>query len=207
MTKINVIQFLPYYPPHKWWLETHAQEWAEYWVKKWYWKVINITTNIWTEYEWQNKIIKKEKAWIITYYLPSIELIWNFPIYKSWNKEVRIFLKQLWQAAKQENYFIITRTRFFLTSLIWWIFAKKSKLKWIHIEHGSWYVKLSSKFKTSIAYVYDKTIWKWIFKKANLVIPISKACKNFVTKLWWRNIKLWPVIYRWFDFINWKIPD
>jgi len=63
MKKINTIQFLPYYPPHKWWLETHAQEWAEYWVKKWYWKVINITTNIWTEYEWQDKVIKIEKNW------------------------------------------------------------------------------------------------------------------------------------------------
>ena len=82
MTKINVIQFLPYYPPHKWWLETHAKEWSENWVKNWYWKVIDITTNIWTEYEQKDEITKIEKDWIITYYLPSKEIIWNFPVYK-----------------------------------------------------------------------------------------------------------------------------
>jgi len=200
--KINIIQFLPYYPPHKWWLETHSQEWAENWTKKWYWKIINITTNIWTEFEWKDKIIKKENNKIITYYLPSIEIIWNFPIYKIWNKEVRNFFKSLSKGIKQENYFIITRTRFFITSLIWWFFAKKNKLKWYHIEHWSDYVKLSSKIKTFIAWFYDKTIWKWILKKSNLVIPISNACKRFVEDLWWKKVKLWPVIYRWFDFVN-----
>jgi len=195
---MNIIQFLPYYPPHKWGLETHAQEWAEQRVKKWYWKVINITTNIWTQYEWTNKIFKEEKDWIITYYLPSIEIIWNFPVYKFWNKETRNLFKEL---AEQNN-LVITRTRFFLTSLIWWIFAKKNKKKWIHIEHGSWYVKLSSKIKTFIAWIYDKIFGKWIFKSANLVIPISNACKSFILELGWKNIKLWPVIYRGFNF--WK---
>jgi len=198
MKKINIIQFLPYYPPHKGWLETHAQEWAENWIKKWPWKVINITTNIWTQYEWKNKIFKEEKDWITTYYLPSIEIIWNFPVYKFWKKEVRKLLKDL---AKQDS-LIITRTRFFLTSLIWWIFATKNKKKWIHIEHWSGYVKLSSKMKTFIAWVYDNFFGKWIFKKADLVIPISNACKNFTLELGWKNIKLWPVIYRWFSF--WK---
>lgn len=202
MKTINITQFMPYYPPHKWWVETHWQEWADSWIKKWYWKVINITTNIWTEEEWKNKVIKIEKDWIITYYLPSMEIISNFPVYKIWNKEVRKLLKELKQTSKQENYFVITRTRFFLTSLIWWIFAKKNKLKWFHIEHWSDYVKLSSKFKNFIAYMYDKIIWKWIFRKSNLVIPISNTCKDFVKELWWKKVKLWPVIYRWFDFIN-----
>jgi glycosyltransferase involved in cell wall biosynthesis len=196
--KINIIQILPYYPPHKWGLETNAQEWAENWIKKWYWKVINITTNIWTDYEWKGKIFKEEKNWIITYYLPSIEIIWNFPVYKFWKKEVRQLFKDLWK----QNLIIITRTRFFLTTLIWWIFARKYKKKWIHIEHWSWYVKLTSKFKTFIAWLYDQIIWKWIFKKTNKIIPISYACKNFVLKLWWNKINLWPVIYRWFNFIN-----
>ena len=200
MKKINIIQFLPYYPPHKWGLETHAQEWSNNWNRKWYWKVINITTNIWTEYKWKDKIIKiEEDNWNTTYYLPSIEIISNFPIYKFWKKNIRNLFKELW---KDKNNFIITRTRFFLTSFIWWIFVKKNKLKWIHIEHWSWYVKLSSKLKTFIAYIYDKLIWKWIFKKSNLVIPISNACKDFVLELWWSKIKLWPVIYRWFDFLN-----
>jgi hypothetical protein len=36
MKKINIIQFLPYFPPHKGGLETHADEWGKWWVKKEY---------------------------------------------------------------------------------------------------------------------------------------------------------------------------
>ena len=198
--EMNIIQFLPYFPPHKWGLETHAKEWGDNWNRKWYWKVINITTNIWTEYKWKDKVIKiEEDNWNITYYLPSIEIISNFPVYKFWKKNIRNLFKELW---KDKDNFIITRTRFFLTSFIWWVFSEKNKLKWIHIEHWSDYVKLNSKFKSFIAYMYDKIIWKWIFRNSDLVIPISTACKDFILKLWWIKIKLWPVIYRWFGFIN-----
>ncbi len=209
MRRINIFQFLPYYPPHKGWLETHAQERAQQWVKNWFWKVINITANIWTSYEAENKIFKEEKKWIITYYLPSIEIIPNFPVYKFWNKEVKNLLKEIKNEINNsnQNRIIITRTRFFLTSLIWWIFyklnfRKNKNVKRVHIEHGSWYVKLSSKFKTLVAWLYDKIFGKWIFKKSDLVIPISNACKNFILQLGWKNTNLWPVIYRWFDF--WK---
>jgi len=57
--KINIVQFLPYFPPHKGGLETHAQERAKWRVKKWYGKVINITSNIDIKQKW-----KQEKDWI-----------------------------------------------------------------------------------------------------------------------------------------------
>jgi len=43
MNKINIIQFLPYFPPHKWGLETVAEELAYHYVKAWYGEVINVT--------------------------------------------------------------------------------------------------------------------------------------------------------------------
>jgi hypothetical protein len=43
---------------------------------------------------------------------------------------------------KDEKIIIQTHTRFFLSSFIGWLFAKYHKLKWIHIEHWSDYVKL-----------------------------------------------------------------
>ena len=207
--KINIIQFLPYFPPHKGGLETVAEEIWKYWVKNNFWDFINIVTEFEQEKELKNnekiifewEIIWYKKAWVEVLVCPSIELINNFPVYKFWDKKYKIIKKyiknKIWE--NKDNFRIITHTRFFLTSLFWWIFARKNKIKWIHIEHWSDYVKLSSKFKSFIAFVYDKIFWKWIFKNADLVIPISNACKNFVEKLWWKKVKLWPVIYRWIN--------
>ena len=38
---INLIQFLPYFPPHKWGLETVAEELWNYYAKNNYWEVLN----------------------------------------------------------------------------------------------------------------------------------------------------------------------
>jgi hypothetical protein len=60
--------------------------------------------------------------------------------------------------------------------------ARKFKLKWVHLEHGSDYVKLSSPFKNKISYLYDRIIGKWIFKHADQVLAISKASKKFIVQ-------------------------
>ena len=39
---MKIIQFLPYFPPHKWWLETVAEEFSSNFVKYWYWEVVNM---------------------------------------------------------------------------------------------------------------------------------------------------------------------
>jgi glycosyltransferase involved in cell wall biosynthesis len=202
MKKINIIQFLPYYPPHKWWLETHALEWWNWWVKKWFWQVFNIVTDFDQENIFKNseKIVFEWieiwyiKDWVENLVCPSFEIINNFPVYKIWSKQFKLILKYL---KKKNISFVITRTRFFLTSLIWWLFARKNKIKWIHIEHWSDYVKLNSKFKNVIAKFYDKIIWKWIFKKADKLVWVSNACKKFIqNKFVDRKVE---VIYRWVD--------
>lgn len=198
-----IIQFLPYYPPHKWWLETHTQQWAFYWVKNNYWKVYNIITDINQNFKDKKNIIFEWKTiWYIeneveNLLVPSLEIIPNFPMYKIWTKKHKLIKKYL--KTKQTD-IIITRTRFFLTSFIWWLYARKHKLKWVYIEHGSDYVKLNSKFKTFIAKVYDKLIWKWIFKKADKLIWVSNACKEFIQKEFIN--KEVEVIYRWIEWFS-----
>jgi glycosyltransferase involved in cell wall biosynthesis len=192
--KINVIQFMPYFPPHKWGLETVWEEIWKYWLKNNLWKFINIITEynqeyflLNTKYEkilFENKIIWYKKDWYEVLVCPSLEIINNFPVYKIWSKEYRLIKKYLkliiWE--NNNNFRIITHTRFFLTSFIWWLFARKNNIKWIHIEHWSDYVKLSSKIKTQLSIIYDKTFWKWIFKKADKILAISQSCKNFINK-------------------------
>jgi len=202
MKKINIVQFLPYFPPHKWGLETHAKQFWEKYVENSFWNVINVITS----FNQENKITDNNKIifeWKTIWYkengvenliVPSFEIIPNFPMYKIWTKEFKSIEKYL----KTKNIdIVITRTRFFLTSFIWWIFTKKNEIKWVHIEHGSDYVKLSSNFKNIIAKIYDKIIWKWIFKKVDLLVWVSNACKNFIQKEFVnRNVE---VIYRWIN--------
>ncbi len=207
MQKINLIQFLPYFPPHKWWLETVAEEIWIYWEKNNLWKCINIITS----FNQNNEIIENEKIvlnweviWYIKYWvenlvIPSFEIINNFPVYKIWSKKYKLIKKYLKEkiSNNQKSFRIITHTRFFLTSLIWWKFARKNKIKWVHIEHWSDYVLLSSKLRTKIAYIYDRIIWKWIFKNVDNILAISDASKKFILKEFWeREIN---VFYRWLD--------
>lgn len=195
MNKINIIQFLPYFPPHKWGLETHAQERGKWREKKWYWDVTNVVFDLWyfSKKDLNDKIIL----------IPALEIIPTFPIPKFWKKDFREATSAIARnvATWQSNWkvIVVTRTRFFTSSLLGWLFAKKNKLKRVHIEHGSDYVKLSSRIKNIIARIYDQIIWRRIFKKANQIIPISKACQRFVKRF---TKKETEVIYRGLDFIN-----
>lgn len=209
--KINILQFMPYFPPHKWWVETVWEEIWKYWLKNNFWAFINVVTEFEQDdslknenntilYKW--KKIWYYKDWREVLVIPSIEIINNFPVYKIWSEEYKLIKEYLFEIIWNENniFRIITHTRFFLTSLIWWIFAKKNKIKWIHIEHGSDYVQLSSKIKSKISYFYDRMIWKWIFQKADTVLAISEACKKFInTEFIKREVN---VFYRWLDLSN-----
>ena len=199
--KINIIQFTPYFPPHKWWLETVAEEIWEHWMKQRYGNFINVTFSIGQE-DW---ILDYEKDGYRVLVIPAFDIVPNFPIPKIWDKKFWNILKEIkniiWD--RKEDFRIITHTRFFLSSFIWGLFAIKNKVNWIHLEHGSWYVKLSSRFKSKVAYFYDRFIWKWIFKSTNKVLVISGACEKFIHKDFIeREVE---VFYRGLDFPEaWK---
>lgn len=125
MKKINIIQFLPYFPPHKWWVETVWEEIGKYWCKNNFWKFINIVTDFNQELllEWKNieKIISKNeiiwyiKDWYEVLVCPSIEIINNFPVYKIWDKKYKLINKYLKESIWKEknNFRVVTHTRFF----------------------------------------------------------------------------------------------
>jgi hypothetical protein len=189
---MKIIQFLPYFPPHKWWLEFHAEEWSKWRVKKWYWDVLNIVTSIW---QFENFY---EKNWYKVYVIPAFDLIYGFPLPK-------FRTKRFWGVIKiikdfQPN-IIQTRTRFFVTSLIWGMFAKLLKINFIHIEHWVDYVKLNSWWKNIFAYIYDQIFWRIVFLMADKIIWISNWCKLFVNRFTKKNV---DVIYRWVEVDNEK---
>ncbi|MCH2188364.1 glycosyltransferase family 4 protein [Candidatus Gracilibacteria bacterium] len=191
MKQINIIQFTPYFPPHKGGLETVGQEISKYWVYNNYGDFINVTTEFDQQDHGDEKIIfkgqeigyKKDGYQVLV--CPSIEIVYNFPIYKFWDQKYKMIQKYLRSCIEKSNceYRVITHTRFFLPTFFGGLFARKNNIPWLHIEHGSGYAKLGSKFKTYVGIIYDHTLGKWSLKKADIILPISKACEKFVLQI------------------------
>ncbi len=192
MKQHNIIQFLPYFPPHVWWVEKVWQEIGKYWVWEKFWNCTQVVFDVW---QVSRKNYMNNNCEVIL--LPSFDIIPNFPFPKFWKIS---FWKVFKNIPVDKNTRVVTHTRFFLSSLIGWVFAKFRNLKWIHIEHGSDYVKLSSDFKNKTAYIYDRIVWKYIFNRADKILAISHASKKFIeTEFLKNNVDVW---YRWVDFVQ-----
>lgn len=186
---MKLLIFCPYYPPHIGGLESHADEFNKHLSER------GIAITVFTprlpqtapEFETKYNGVK-----IIRF--PAFEIIPNYPLPKFWSLK----FWQLFCGLFQKKFdFTISRTRFFVTSLLALVYAKINKVKWIHIEHGSDFVRLSSTTKSLIAKIYDYTFGYLVFKFSNQNISISRAVQKFVKKFDRRESL---VIYRGLDF-------
>lgn len=171
---MKLLVFSPYYPPHIGGLESHSDEFNKYLSQK------GVDITVFTPRLPQDapeSEIRHNGVKIIRF--PAFEIIPNYPLLKFWKlKFWQLFLGLF----KQKFDITISRTRFFSTSILALIYAKIKGTKWIHIEHGSDFVQLSSKFKTFLAKIYDYTLGNLVFKFSDQNISISKAVQKFVYK-------------------------
>jgi len=191
----HLIQFLPYFSPHIWGVE---KVWEQIFLKWTHWKSFILSGNICQQPDVHKEIVDNK----IIYFFPCIEIVDNFIFPSIWTKRFwkvwKEFSQEVQNSRESGDIKILTHTRFFLSSLMGWIFARRYTYSWIHLEHGSEYVKLSSPIKSKIAYFYDRLIGKWIYKKADGVLAISWASKKFIeTHFWRKEVHVW---YRGFDF-------
>lgn len=186
---MKFLVFSPYYPPHTGGLESHSEEFNKELVKRNH-KVTVFTPALPKESPAQED---QDSIYVIRY--PAFEIVSNYPLPIFWKK---LFWEQLRSLKKiAEPDIVITRTRFFLLSLIGLLFAKKNKLPCVHIEHGSDFVKLSNPLSSLVAYIYDQSLGRLVIKKATLTIAISQAVQKFVQKF---DTRMPPVIYRGLNF-------
>ena len=185
---MKILVFSPYYLPHIGGLESHADEFNKYLSEKGI-DIVVFTPRL--PKESPENEIKYGQVSIIRF--PAFEIIPNYPLPKFWSLK---FWKLFFDLFKGKNDIVISRTRFFSTSLLALIYSKIKKVRWIHIEHGSDFVSLSSKFKTAVAKIYDQTFGRLILKSSDLNISISKSVQEFVNKFDKRES---PVIYRGLD--------
>lgn len=183
--KIKLLIFSPYYPPHTGGLESHSDEFNKYLSKEGF--EITVFAPL-IPMDSPEKETTHHNVEIIRF--PAFEIIPNYPMPKFWRLKFWNLFRSLFEVKFDLT---ISRTRFFLTSLLALIYAKSTKTKWIHIEHGSDFVKLSSRFKSLIAKLYDYIFGSLIFKLSDQNISISKAVRKFVYQFDKNDS---PVIYR-----------
>ena len=186
---MKVLQFLPYFPPHIWGVEAFAKERSSAFSEQKKWKLINV---VFSPGQPENLTSYEQDEYTVII-LPAFELISNFPVPKI---RSTTFWPQIQKIKAEKADIIQTHTRFFLSTFLWWLLAKFRKIKRIHIEHGSGFVKGLSWRKTVFARCYDQIFWRLIFRLADSLVAISQANLSFIQQFTNKKIS---VIYRGFN--------
>ena len=190
LLNMKVLQFLPYFPPHIWGVEAFAKERSSAFSEQKKWKLINV---VFSPGQPENLTSYEQDGYRVII-LPAFELISNFPVPKIRSPT---FWSQIQKIKAEKADIIQTHTRFFLSTFLWWLLAKLRKIKRIHIEHGSGFVKGLSRRKTTFARCYDQIFWRLIFRLADSLVAISQANLPFIQQFTRKKIS---VIYRGFNF-------
>lgn len=184
---MKLLLFSPYYPPHTGGLETHSAELNHHLAKRDEIEHITVFTPHFPPSAPIHEINTK-KITIIRF--PALEIIPNYPLPKFWDSEFR----KLWTKLKQQPYdLVLSRTRFFTTSLVALVYSKTNRLPWMHIEHGSDFIQLANPLTNIIGRLYDYSAGWLIFNLSTVNVSISKAVAGFIRRFTRRAS---PVIYR-----------
>lgn len=183
---MKILVFCPYYPPHIGGLESHADEFNKYLSRKGA-GIFVFAPRL--PKEAPEKEIRYERVQIIRF--PAFEIIPGYPLPRFWNFR---FWKLFFGLFKEDVDIVISRTRFFATSIMALKYAKLKRKKWLHIEHGSDFVQLTNPFYSTVARLYDYTLGKIVLNFCDKLVANSKASADFCRKL--APNKPCEVIYR-----------
>lgn len=175
----KVVVFSPFYPPHIGGLESHSDEFNKYLATRGI--DIHVFTPRLPEHAPEKELLHKK---VIITRFPAWEIIHNYPLPKYWpfwwSQDFFTLFRDLLQ--EQPN-LVISRTRFFTTSLLAVVYAKLKKIPLIHIEHGSGFAEFNGYYKTRLGQAYDWIFGRFVLRSADRIIGNSHATQTFVKKL------------------------
>ncbi|MFH1353949.1 MAG: glycosyltransferase family 4 protein [bacterium] len=181
---MKLLIFSPYYPPHIGGLQSHAEQFNQHMSKT------GAYITVFTSQLPRSAPTSENKNRVTIIRFPAWEIIPNYPLPKFW--QPAFWLE--WQQLKKQRFdIVISRTRFFSTSLFALIYAKWDNIPWLHIEHGSDFVSLANPVTRLTAHIYDYTLGRLILHLADQVVANSKSSADFVKRLSGRTA---AVIYR-----------
>lgn len=126
---------------------------------------------------------------------PIIEPVKHLPLPAFWRKG---FWKSFSEINKDSTSIILSHIRFAPTAWLAFLIAKRRRIPYIHIEHGTGFLVHKNQLIAWVAKIADLTIGRYIIRHADQVITISQAGKEWVNETFWRSdVK---IIYRGFDF-------
>lgn len=188
---MKLLVFAPYYPPHIGGLETYADELNRRLAEEGY-EVLVVAPLLPSNLPGSESAANNLE--ILRF--PAFEIISSYPLPKFWKP---LFWRQMGFVFRKDFDVIFSHTRFFLvSSLLAFTYAKMKRKPWLHIEHGSDFVQLTNKAYSSVARIYDLTLGRFALRRADHVVAISKAAKDFVERL--APSAKTTVVYRGFDF-------
>lgn len=165
--------FTGYFLPHVGGLETHVDEFVKYLSKRNNFDIVIFAPSIPKVKEVE---IIHDGVKVLRY--PAFEIIDGFSFPKFWSFK---FWKMLFSLKSD---IVMTRTRFFFSSFMGLLYSKFrfKKKELIHVEHGSDFVLVESKFVTKCSKFYDMTFGKLVFVGADKIVTISQSSYDFVKK-------------------------
>lgn len=181
---LKILVFSPFYPPHIGGLESHADEFNRHIARP------GIDIVVFTPHlpaDTPEMEIIRGNIRIIRF--SAWEPIHNYPLPSPSLK----FLRMLSLLRREKPDIVISRTRFFATSLLALAYAKAQGIPLVHIEHGSDYASFNGSIKTFLGKCYDHVFGWIVLRFADRVIANSQASASFVKKLSGRDAM---VIYR-----------
>lgn len=111
------------------------------------------------------------------------------------------FFKIIKKLNKNSYLFVNTQTRFFIISLIGFIYGKIRRIKVIHTEHGTRHTFFSNPVFNLLSKIYDHTIGFLVTRFADYNIAISAASGEFSKHL---GAKDYSIIYNGIDVEKFK---
>lgn len=112
----------------------------------------------------------------------------TYPVIKPTRKTFSLLYK-----LSRENFDIVsTQTRFFVTSLIGFLFAKFRRIRHIHTERGSIHSVVDSRFVYHASHFIDHSIGSLIVRYADHNVGVSQAACQFLRHLGAKKITFIP---------------